>query len=49
LALELVAVDRRVTVSGHDDADPGMAERGSEISEIEMPTPNSLPLSNDGF
>jgi hypothetical protein len=26
-----------------------MPERGSEMPDVEVPTPNSLPLSNDGF
>jgi hypothetical protein len=46
---QLVAVDGGVAVSRHHDADSRMPERGNEISEVEMPAPNSLPPSNDGF
>src|SRR3954469_12418399 len=38
-----------MTVAGHDHSDPWMPERGSEQPEIEVPTPNSLPLSKNGF
>jgi hypothetical protein len=47
--LETVAVDGRLAVAGNDDADPRMTKRGNEISDVEKPTPNSLPPSNDGF
>ena len=47
--LQLVAVDGRMAVTGNDHADPWMPERGSEMTDVEVPTPNSLPLSNDGF
>ena len=46
---ELVAIDRGVAVSRNDDSDSRMPERGSEASDVEMTTPNSLPPSNDGF
>ena len=46
---ELVAIDRTVAESRNDDSNPRMAKRGSERSDVEVLTPNSLPLSNDGF
>ena len=46
---QLVAIDGRVAMSGNDDANPWTPERGSEMTDVEVPTPNSLPLSNDGF
>lgn len=48
-ALELVAIHGRVAVSRNDHTYPRRAERGSEITDVEVPTPNSLPLSNDAF
>jgi hypothetical protein len=47
--LQLVAIDRAVAMSGNDDANPWMPERGSEVADVEVPSPNSLPPSNDGF
>jgi hypothetical protein len=38
-----------VAVTRNDDAYPWMTKRGSELPDVEVPTPNSLPLSNDGF
>src|SRR3954470_7916032 len=48
-SLQLVAIDRAVAESRYNDTDPGMSERGSERSDVEVPTPNSLPLSIDKF
>jgi hypothetical protein len=48
-SLELVAIHGGMAVSRHDDTDPRRTERGSEIPDVEVPTPNSLPLSNDAF
>jgi hypothetical protein len=38
-----------MAVSRNDDPDSWMPERGSEASDVEMTTPNSLPPSNDSF
>ena len=46
---ELVAIDRGVSMSRNDDANSRMPERGSEASDVEMTTPDSLPPSNDSF
>jgi hypothetical protein len=46
---ELVAVDRGVAVARNDNSNSRMPERGSEASDVEMTTPDSLPPSNDGF
>lgn len=48
-SLQLIAVHGGVAVARNDDAYPWMPERGSELPDVEVPTPNSLPLSNDGF
>jgi hypothetical protein len=46
---EPVPVHRRVLMSWHHDRDPWKRERGSEDPHIEMRSPNSLPLANDGL
>lgn len=46
---QLVAIDRGVAVSRNHDSHARMPERGSEASDVEMTTPNSLPPSNDSF
>jgi hypothetical protein len=48
-SLELVAIHGGVAVARNDDTDPRRAERGSEITDVEVTTPDSLPLSNDAF
>jgi hypothetical protein len=48
-ALQLVAIDGRVAMSRNDDPDSRKPERGSEMTDVEVTTPNSLPLSDDGF
>jgi hypothetical protein len=48
-ALQLVAIDGRVAMSRNDHPDSWKPERGSEMTDVEVTTPNSLPLSNDGF
>src|SRR4051812_37193675 len=48
-SLELVAIHSGVAVSRNDDPDSRRPERGSEMTDVEVTTPNSLPLSNDGF
>ena len=48
-SLELVAVDGRMAVPRNDQADSWRPERGSEMSDVEVTTPKSLPLSNDGL
>src|SRR4051812_15461791 len=48
-SLQLVAIHGSVAVSRNDDADPGKPKRGSEMTDVEVTTPKSLPLSNDGF
>ena len=47
--LQLVAIDSGMAVSRYDNSDARMAKRGSERSDVEVTTPNSLPLSKDGF
>jgi len=44
---EPVAVDRGVLMTRHDDPDARKTERGSEHPDIEIRSPNPLPLSND--
>jgi hypothetical protein len=44
---ESVAVDRGVLMARHDDPDARKTKRGSEDSDIEIRSPNPLPLSND--
>jgi len=36
-------------MSGNDDSYSRMPERGSDASDVEVTTPNSLPPSNDCF
>jgi hypothetical protein len=48
-SLQLVAIHSAVAMAWDDDPDPWRPERGSEMTDVEVPTPNSLPLSNDGF
>ena len=48
-SLELVAIHGSVAMSRNDDPDSWRAERGSEITDVEVTTPDSLPLSNDAF
>jgi hypothetical protein len=48
-SLQLVAIHGGVTVSRNDHADSRRPKRGSEMTDVEVTTPKSLPLSNDGF
>jgi len=47
--LETIAIHGGVVVAWDDDADARMNERGSEDPDVEVPGPDSLPLSNDGL
>ena len=47
--LQLVTIHGRMAVAWHDHSDSWTPERGSEMTDVEVPTPYSLPLSNDGF
>jgi hypothetical protein len=48
-ALQPVSIHGAVAVAWDDDTNPARPKRGSELTDVEVPTPNSLPLSNDGF
>jgi hypothetical protein len=48
-ALEPVPIDGSVTVARNDDAHARMRERGSEYSDVEIHSPDSLPLLNGRF
>ncbi len=49
LAFQSIALDGRMLMLWHHDSDARMIERGSEDPDVEMPGPDSLPLSNDGL
>ena len=48
-ALEPVSIHRGLLMSWNHDCHPRKRERGSEDSHVEMRSPNSLPLANDGL
>src|SRR5262245_45039736 len=48
-SLQLVAIHGAVAMARDDDSNSWKPKRGSELTDVEVPTPNSLPLSNDGF
>ena len=48
-ALEPVAIHCGVFVTRHHDPHSRKRERGSEDAHVEMRSPNSLPLANDGL
>ena len=47
--LEPVAIHGRLMMTRDDDGDTRMSERGSDYPDIEVPGPDSLPLSNDSL
>jgi hypothetical protein len=46
-ALQSIPIHRRLTVSRHDEAHPGKAERGSARPDREVPGPYDFPLLLD--
>jgi len=47
-AFEPVALHGGVLMLRHDHSDARMAKRGSKYPDVEIPRPDSPPLSNDG-
>ncbi len=43
-----VARDAVVGILGHDDPDPGMTQKGSDVPDLEIRGPESLPLQTNG-
>jgi hypothetical protein len=43
-AFHTISLDRRMRVARHDDARPGMTQKGSDVPNLEMRGPDSLPL-----